>query len=262
MTPRCWSPAAQSVPKSGSTCRTSRRAATKPAGRLPSLDSGVPAAGASTAAPNATPRPATVGVSAKPTARLPTRSSISPSSTRSAPSWLVIPRVSPPGTMGLDTTSGSASGVALTSCERCVTRPSLPASLWSWLTSAARPPPAPTCRRQVSKPRGRNFSCLHCGFQGHRDLAGAHNIAAKHGGGVTSTPVLVTHHRAGHPPARRDRRRHLYDARRRSCLAPGRPVKAGSRSPGCHPVAFSSAAGMAHVGLTPRAGEDQSNVAS
>jgi hypothetical protein len=34
--------------------------------------------------------------------------------------------------------------------------------------------------------------------------------------------VLVTHRRAGQPPARRDRRRHLMD-RRRSCPAPGRP---------------------------------------
>jgi hypothetical protein len=34
-------------------------------------------------------------------------------------------------------------------------------------------------------------------------------------------PVLVEHRRAGVVPARRDRRRHLHDRRRRSCLASG-----------------------------------------
>jgi hypothetical protein len=33
-------------------------------------------------------------------------------------------------------------------------------------------------------------------------------------------------------PARRDRRRHLYDVRHRSCLAPGHPDEP-SRSSGC-----------------------------
>lgn len=82
----------------------------------------------------------------------------------------------------------------------------------------------PVCRRRVPKPKGRRFSCPHCGFQGHRDLVGAYNIAAKAGGGPTSTalPVLVEHRRVGIVPARRDRRRHLYDQRRRrSCLASG-----------------------------------------
>jgi IS605 OrfB family transposase len=61
---------------------------------------------------------------------------------------------------------------------------------------------------------------------GHRDLVGARNIAAKAGGGPTSTclPVLVEHRRAGIVPVRRDRRRHLHDQRRRrSCLASGHP---------------------------------------
>jgi IS605 OrfB family transposase len=79
----------------------------------------------------------------------------------------------------------------------------------------------PECQSRVSSPRGRTFSCPHCGHQGHRDIVGARNIAGR-AGGTTSTPVLVTHRRAGTPPARRDRRRHLYDARR-SCPAPGRP---------------------------------------
>jgi IS605 OrfB family transposase len=81
----------------------------------------------------------------------------------------------------------------------------------------------PACRQRVPKPRSRRFSCPHCQFQGHRDLVGAYSIAAKHGGGPTSTglPVLVEHRRAGIVPARRDRRRHLHDRRRRSCLASG-----------------------------------------
>jgi putative transposase len=107
----------------------------------------------------------------------------------------------------------------------------------------------PACRRRVPKPRGRRFSCPHCSLQGHRDLVGAHNIAAKAGGGPTSTslPVLVEHRRAGIVPARRDRRRHLHDQRRRSCLASGLPdtpyASSGCRSSG--------------VGRYPSPGEDQ-----
>jgi IS605 OrfB family transposase len=82
----------------------------------------------------------------------------------------------------------------------------------------------PACRRRVPKPSGRRFRCPYCGFEGHRDLVGAHNIAAKVGGGATSAvpPAFVEHRRAGVVPERRDRRRHLYD-RRRSCLASGHP---------------------------------------
>jgi IS605 OrfB family transposase len=83
----------------------------------------------------------------------------------------------------------------------------------------------PACHRRVPKPTGRRFHCPNCGLQGHRDLVGAANIAAKTGGGPTSmgVPVLVEHRRAGMVPARRDRRRHLHDQRRRSCLASGHP---------------------------------------
>ena len=83
----------------------------------------------------------------------------------------------------------------------------------------------PACQRRVPKPTGRRFRCPHCTFFGHRDLVGAANIAAKAGGGPTSVgvPVLVEHRRAGIVPARRDRRRHLHDQRRRSCLASGHP---------------------------------------
>jgi len=97
----------------------------------------------------------------------------------------------------------------------------------------------PACRQRVSKPTGRRFHCRHCGLEGHRDLVGARNIAAKAGGGPTSVglPTLVEHRRAGILPARRDRRRHLHDTqrRRRSCLASGHPpddpASGGCRSP-------------------------------
>src|SRR5215218_6554824 len=71
----------------------------------------------------------------------------------------------------------------------------------------------PACRRRVPKPKGRRFSCPFCTFHGHRDLVGATNIAAKAGGGHVSVdlPTLIEHRRAGIPPARRDRRRHLHD---------------------------------------------------
>jgi IS605 OrfB family transposase len=84
----------------------------------------------------------------------------------------------------------------------------------------------PACWRRVPKPKGRGFRCPQCGLEGHRDLVGAANIAARHGGGSWSAglPVLVEHRRAGVVPARRDRRRHLHDARRhRFCLASGHP---------------------------------------
>jgi IS605 OrfB family transposase len=95
----------------------------------------------------------------------------------------------------------------------------------------------PACCRRVPKPTGRRFRCPRCGLQGHRDLVGAANIAAKAGGGPTSVglPTLVEHRRVGMVPARRDRRRHLHDQRRRSCLASGHPpddpVSSGCRSP-------------------------------
>ena len=91
----------------------------------------------------------------------------------------------------------------------------------------------PACRRRVAKPRGRRFRCPRCGLQGHRDLVGAANIAARAGGGRTSTgmPALVEHRRVGIVPPRRDRRRHLHDQRHRSCPVPGHPP-ASQEAPG------------------------------
>jgi IS605 OrfB family transposase len=107
----------------------------------------------------------------------------------------------------------------------------------------------PACQRRVSKPKGRRFSCPFCTFQGHRDLVGAHNIAAKAGGGQLSVdlPTLIEHRRAGIVPARRDRRRHRHDDRRRSCLASGHPHEAAC-SPGCRSL---------DARLQPPPGEDQ-----
>lgn len=79
----------------------------------------------------------------------------------------------------------------------------------------------PECRARVTKPKGRMFFCKSCSYRGHRDVVGARNIAA-FGGGTTGAHAHVMHRRAGSPPARRDRRRHLYDLRR-SCPGPGRP---------------------------------------
>ena len=77
----------------------------------------------------------------------------------------------------------------------------------------------PECIKAVPKPRGRRFSCPHCGHRGHRDLVGARNIAAR-GGGSTRAPARVTHRRAGRP---------------------------GSRSQGGRPGATSVASGMVHA---------------
>ncbi len=85
----------------------------------------------------------------------------------------------------------------------------------------------PQCHQRVPKPNGRQFACPLCGQRGHRDLIAARNIAGLHTGGTTNTTVFVTHRRAGHPPARRDRRRHQMDKQRRSCPAPGRPENIG-----------------------------------
>jgi len=108
----------------------------------------------------------------------------------------------------------------------------------------------PACRRRVPKPKGRRFFCPFCTFHGHRDLVGATNIAAKAGGGQLSVdpPTLIEHRRAGILPARRDRRRHQHDdRRRRSCLASGHPDEPAC-SPGCR---------SPDTRLQPPPGEDQ-----
>jgi IS605 OrfB family transposase len=62
----------------------------------------------------------------------------------------------------------------------------------------------PTCSRRVPKPAGRNFSCPHCGQDGHRDLVAAASIAARAPGGGT-IPALpdragITHRTGSRSP--------------------------------------------------------------
>jgi transposase len=90
----------------------------------------------------------------------------------------------------------------------------------------------PCCARRVPKPAGRVFACPRCGFTGHRDLAGAANIASRTPGGgptragSTQFPSRVTHRRAGNhlpdvSPARRDPRRRPHPGG--TSGSPGRP---------------------------------------
>ncbi|WP_344920665.1 transposase [Plantactinospora mayteni] len=98
----------------------------------------------------------------------------------------------------------------------------------------------PTCTRRIPKPRGRNLTCRHCTFAGHRDLVAAAIIATRTpGGGPTTPPTpaavpvvsvgVVTHRRAGrHLPgagqSRRDPRRPpQHPGRRADRLASGGP---------------------------------------
>src|SRR6266568_9168628 len=111
----------------------------------------------------------------------------------------------------------------------------------------------PECNRAVPKPRGRHFSCPHCGYRCHRDLVGARNIAAR-GGGSTRAPARVTHRRAGRPPARRDRRRHLFDVRR-SCPA-GPPGETRESLAGGPPRSRTSGCGGGPCRLKPAPCED------
>jgi IS605 OrfB family transposase len=114
----------------------------------------------------------------------------------------------------------------------------------------------PQCQRRVPPVRGRTLSCPHCGHVGHRDVVGARNIAGR-AGGTTTVPAVVTHRRAGAPPARRDRRRHLYDLRR-SGPAPGRPGRRpGSRSLGSRPEAGRPVPGAARASRSLAPGEDR-----
>jgi transposase len=81
----------------------------------------------------------------------------------------------------------------------------------------------PGCGFRNGKPKGREVRCSACGHVAHRDLVGATNIARKYPGAIVDVPegTSTTHRRAGTTPARRDRRRHLWDARRRrSCSTP------------------------------------------
>jgi transposase len=86
----------------------------------------------------------------------------------------------------------------------------------------------PTCAGSAAK-RGRWLVCLNpaCRRRHHRDVAGAQNIAGQHGGVVTQI-VHLEHRRVGQP-ARRDRRRHLFDVSK-SAARPARTRAAEFKS--------------------------------
>jgi putative transposase len=93
----------------------------------------------------------------------------------------------------------------------------------------------PACHARISKPAGRVLSCPACQFTGHRDLAAAANIAARHGGGITSASLTVgvTHRRAGAnlpgiAPSRRDPRRRVHYRGTRGSPGRHRPARASS----------------------------------
>jgi len=71
----------------------------------------------------------------------------------------------------------------------------------------------PTCGAKAAK-KGRRLVCtiLACNKAHHRDVAGAQNMVTKLG----HAPLRTAHteHRRVGSPARRDRRRHLFDADR------------------------------------------------
>jgi IS605 OrfB family transposase len=92
----------------------------------------------------------------------------------------------------------------------------------------------PACDRRVPKPKGRIFTCKHCGFSGHRDLVGGANIARRGPGGPITTdknpfPVVITHRRVGRHlpgagPARRDPRRRPHHGTVNGSIGRPRPA--------------------------------------
>jgi putative transposase len=71
----------------------------------------------------------------------------------------------------------------------------------------------PTCGAKAAK-KGRRLVCsiLACNKAHHRDVAGAQNMVTKLG--HAPLQIARTEHRRVGTPARRDRRRHLFDADR------------------------------------------------
>jgi putative transposase len=69
----------------------------------------------------------------------------------------------------------------------------------------------PTCGAKAAK-QGRRLVCTTCNKAHHRDVAGAQNMVTKLG--HAPSQIARTEHRRVGSPARRDRRRHLFDADR------------------------------------------------
>jgi IS605 OrfB family transposase len=87
----------------------------------------------------------------------------------------------------------------------------------------------PTCGAAATK-NGRHLTCQNptCHQSHHRDIAGAQNMVRKLG--HAPTDIAHTEHRRVGTPARRDRRRHLYD-QTRSTKAPPGPARTRARRP-------------------------------
>lgn len=121
--------------------------------------------------------------------------------------------------------------------------------------------PNPECARRVPRPAGRNFRCPHCGLDGHRDLAGAANIAARGSGGGNPPPLPdergTTHRRAGrHLPGVRPERR---DPRRRP--SPRRPRRRGHLAGSGPPRTPPHGGGGESLAVTARSTSDPCNPA-
>jgi hypothetical protein len=134
------------------------------------------------------------------------------------------PRGLPTETRTEHGTCDCGSGGVLTCFERCGTRRPAWDLSFGWWTSAARPPPVRPAVGAFPSRRGAG-SVVHIVTFRAIGTWWAHRtsplLAAE--ARARADPSLVEHRRAGDVPAPPDRRRHLHDRRRRSCLASGRP---------------------------------------
>jgi hypothetical protein len=208
-----WSRAGRSAPRTTSTVRISRSGRPRQHGERRSRGSAAPAAGGVIGRGCAGWRRGIAAASTTPTIKLPSRSSPS----RSGRGRDLGGR-RPQGHHRAGRGSGAELAVAAVA-------PHPPSA------SIARQGRAGRHRRAAGGRAGHllHLPCLSpAGPQAQRPRVSLPNLYG--------VPTLVEHRRAGILPARRDRRRHLYDQRRRgSCLAsghpPGDPASRGCRSP-------------------------------
>jgi hypothetical protein len=98
------------------------------------------------------------------------------------------------------TTGGSTTGGSASASASCPAKPNRMRIVTELVDERGTSSTCPNldCRNRVPKPAGRVLSCPHCGFHGHRDLAGAANIA-NNGGGHILVPQRGEDHA---PPSR------------------------------------------------------------
>jgi putative transposase len=94
----------------------------------------------------------------------------------------------------------------------------------------------PTCGAKAAK-KGRRLVCttLTCNKSHHRDVAGAQNMVTKLG--HAPSDIAHTEHRRVGSPARRDRRRHLFDADRGLARTRAAAPSLGAESLAAHKAA-------------------------